>query len=124
MGNFSNPDNPLDAFTHNTEYFREVWSKYSKKHKGWKIAANDLAYFFMDLRKPLGFKNMTRRDLNWEKDNIPLTMIEVSKEIYKMEVAEDNEGFAYFNDVLFVALRRTFGDQLEGQEPGDVPPGV
>jgi hypothetical protein len=31
-----------------------------------------------------------------------------------MEVAEDEDGYAYFNDVLFVALRRTFGYKLDG----------
>ncbi len=35
-----------------------------------------------------------------------------------MEVAEDNEGYAYFNDVLFVALRRSFGYKLDGQKDG------
>ena len=31
-----------------------------------------------------------------------------------MEIAEDNEGFAYFNDVLFCALKNTFGYKLFG----------
>jgi len=31
-----------------------------------------------------------------------------------MEIAEDSEGFTYFNDALFVALKRTFGYKLEG----------
>jgi hypothetical protein len=39
-----------------------------------------------------------------------------------MEIAEDNEGFAYFNDVLFCALKNTFGYKLIGQKEG--PPGV
>jgi len=39
-----------------------------------------------------------------------------------MEVAEDNEGYAYFNDVLYVALRRSFGYKLDGQAEG--PPGA
>ncbi len=56
----------MDSFTHNTEYFREIWSRYSNKYEGRKIAANNLAYFFMDLRKPLGFKGMTKRDLKWD----------------------------------------------------------
>jgi hypothetical protein len=32
-----------------------------------------------------------------------------------MQVAED-DGFAYFNDVLFVALKKTFGHKLLGSE--------
>ena len=39
--------------------------------------------------------------------------MEIGKEIWKMQIAED-EGFAYFNDVLFVALKRSFGFKLEG----------
>jgi hypothetical protein len=35
-----------------------------------------------------------------------------------MEVAEDKEGFAYFNDVLFVALKNTFGAKLYGEKDG------
>jgi len=37
-----------------------------------------------------------------------------------MEIAED-DGFAYFNDVLFVSLKNTFGYKLYGQKEGDVP---
>jgi hypothetical protein len=44
-----------------------------------KIASNNLPYFFMDLRKPMGFKGMTKRDLHWENPNTPLTIIDVSK---------------------------------------------
>ena len=113
--NFSNPDNPLDSFTHNTEQFREIWSKYTGKYQGWKIAGINLAYFFMELRKPMGFKGVTKKDLKWDAPNIPLTIIDVSKLLYEMEIAEDAEGYAYFNDVLYVALRRTFGHKLDGQ---------
>jgi hypothetical protein len=31
-----------------------------------------------------------------------------------MAVTEDSDGYTYFNDVLFVALKRTFGYKLEG----------
>ena len=112
--NFSNPDNPLDSFTHHAEEFRDVWSRYSGKYQGWKIHSRDLGYFFMSLRAPLGFKGVSKKDLNWEAENAPLTMIEVTKEIHKMEVAEDEEGFAYYNDVLYVSLRRCFGWKLDG----------
>ena len=63
----------------------------------------------MELRKPLGFRGVSKRDLYWEAPNEALTMIEVSKEIHKMEVAEDENGHAYYNDVLYVSLRRCFG---------------
>ena len=75
----------------------------------------------MGMRKPLGFKGMTKRDLDWRKDHIPVAIIDVAKAVYGMNIAEDNKGYAYFNDVLFAALRRGFGYKLDGQKADDVP---
>lgn len=65
----------------------------------------------------MGYKSMKKGELSWDTREDPealLSMLDVSKQIFAMEVAEDNEGFAYFNDVLFVALKNTFGFKLFG----------
>jgi len=61
---------------------------------------------------------MTRADLKPElldtdEGKKQLTLIEIGKAIWRMEIAED-DGFAYFNDVLFVSLKNTFGYKLYG----------
>ena len=68
---------------------------------------------------------MKKGELNYDTRDDPdekISMLDVSKQIFAMEIAEDNEGFAYFNDVLFCALKNTFGYKLIGQKEG--PPGV
>ena len=75
----------------------------------------------MQLPEPMGFKGLLKRDLNWELVNnadLPIDIVDASKELFQMAIAEDNEGYSYFNDVLFVALKRTFGFKLEGQSDG------
>ena len=67
----------------------------------------------------MGFKHMKKFELEWQlkegtpEGDEPLTIFDIGKEVYQMSVAED-EGFAYFNDVLFVAMKKTFGHQLLG----------
>ena len=87
--NFSNPDNPLDSFTHNTEDFREEWSQHTAKYMGLKIKTTKLNHFFMGIRKPLGFKGMTKRDIHWSYEHEPVAIIDVAKAIYQMNIAED-----------------------------------
>ena len=60
---------------------------------------------------------MKKGELNYDTREDPdekISMLDVSKQIFAMEIAEDNEGFAYFNDVLFCALKNTFGYKLFG----------
>ena len=115
--NLSNPDNPLQKFTENTEIFRKIWSKFTGKHEGVKISTVDLPKFFSELPKPIGFKGLMKKDLNIrinKSDDLKVDIYDVAKELFKMEIEEDNEGYSYFNNVLFVALKRTFGFKLEG----------
>jgi hypothetical protein len=51
------------------------------------------------LPKPLGFDTKGNK-------------LEIAKEISEMKLIGDATGFAYFNEVLFLAMRRSFGEKL------------
>jgi hypothetical protein len=53
--NYINPDNPLTNFKEIEKDFQQVWAGHSKETLGLKTNERNLVYFFLTLKKPLGF---------------------------------------------------------------------
>lgn len=88
-------DNVLQRFKDDLEIFKSNWAHFAKDFNGIKIKDHWLVDFFYSMAPPLGFKNMksvTRKD--------------VVIEILKMDLISDNNGFIYFNELLFRSMKR------------------
>lgn len=94
-------DNPIKTFNSNFEVFHEVWVERTKKHKVVRIRERDVIDFFKNLPTPLGFCN--------ESGGLTQHESEMKKEILKMGVRSDN-GWVYFNELLYRSMRRVFGN--------------
>ena len=91
-------DNILAKFEGDLMVFKHSWTEFTKKNKCIKIKDNKLVSFFKHLEKPLG---MTAEDL---KDNN-----EIHKNIVQMDIRADEEGYVYFNELLYKVMKKTYG---------------
>lgn len=88
-------DNVLQRFKDDLEIFKNNWAEFAKEYNGLKIKDHWLVDFFYSMAPPLGFKGLktkSRRD--------------VLVEILKMDLVSDNNGFIYFNELLFRSMKR------------------
>ncbi len=90
-------DNILQQFKDDLGRFKITWQKYSKEHAGLKIKWLDLINFFKDLRGDIGMAN--------EEDNI------IMRNMVKMNIESDEDGFIYFNELLFKSMKRVHGQE-------------
>ena len=88
-------DNVLQSFKKDLEIFKVTWTTFAREFNGIKIKDHWLVDFFYSVPPPLGFKGM--RSMNRKKAVI---------EILKMDLVSDNEGFIYFNELLFRSMKR------------------
>ena len=88
-------DNVLKKFKNDLEIFKKNWHEFSKEHDGIKIRDHWLVDFFHSMVPPLGFKGMKSKS---RKD--------IVVEIVKMDLVSDTEGYIYFNELLFRAMKR------------------
>ena len=93
----SKGDSPSSVFKESIIEFRKNWSALTRNTKGAKMPARILIDFFKMLQPELGFGKEARREM-------------VAKEIMKMNIVGDDNNNVYFNEVLYGALKRTFGD--------------
>lgn len=99
-------DSPHTVFKESIVEFRKNWSALTRASHGTKMPARVLIDFFKLLEPEIGFGKEARREM-------------VAKEIMKMNIPGDDDNNVYFNEVLFGALKRTFGDielTKEGKE--------
>ena len=90
-------DNILQKFRDDLEAFKATWQGYSKEYEGAKIRAMDLVSFFKDLKGNLG--------MHGETDKVIL------RNCVKMNLDGDEEGFVYFNELLFKTMKRIYGSE-------------
>lgn len=99
-------DSPHTVFKESIVEFRKNWSALTRASHGTKMPARVLIDFFKLLEPEIGFGKESRREM-------------VAKEIMKMNIPGDDDNHVYFNEVLYGALKRTFGDielTKEGKE--------
>ena len=89
--------NVIKLFKTNLETFKERWTKFTKEYNCIKIKDSHLYAFFDQMEEPLGMKTLDKND--------------VIKEIVKMDLESDKQGFIYFNELLFKTFRRIYGDE-------------
>lgn len=90
-------DSPSSLFKEGVVEFRKNWSALTRNTKGTRMPSRLLIDFFKLLNPELGFGPAARREL-------------VAKEIMKMNITGDENNNVYFNEVLFGALKRTYGN--------------
>lgn len=72
-----------------------------------KIKESKLVAFFSSMEEPLGMAPRQRKgqpEKQVDKKN-------VIKEIVKMDLEADEEGFVYFNELLFKTMKRVYGER-------------
>jgi len=94
-------DNPIKTFNSNFETFHDVWVDRTKKHKVTRIREREIIDFYKNLPTPLGFLS--------EGGFITTTENELKKEVLKMGIRSEN-GWVYFNELLYRSMRRVFGN--------------
>ena len=90
-------DNILQKFRDDLVTFKETWNKFSKEFEGIKIRSFDLVPFFKELKGNLSFTG--------END------AGIMRNIVKMSLESDEEGFIYFNELLFKSMKRKYGEE-------------
>ena len=115
------PDNPITSFNDIAEIFRKHWILFTNKNKGKKIKETMLVDFFSFLRTPLGYKYTNAESMsdgddfnNIDTKNIP-TIIkrqEIAKQIWKMDLPVDLNGYVPFGAVLHAALKNAYGKKF------------
>eukprot|EP00825_Cyclidium_porcatum_P019509 TRINITY_DN2214_c0_g1_i1.p1 TRINITY_DN2214_c0_g1~~TRINITY_DN2214_c0_g1_i1.p1 ORF type:complete len:381 (+),score=74.92 TRINITY_DN2214_c0_g1_i1:61-1203(+) len=92
-------DNSVEQFSNSLQAFNKCWNKFTKQYQGEKIHQKKLIQFFMALDPPLGFGS----NKNTQK---------IIKEILKMQIHGDKNGFIYFNELLFVSMKRVMSKRI------------
>lgn len=88
-------DNVLDRFKKDLETFKSTWTVFTGKYNCFKIKDRDLVRFFQAMEPKLGMSNLEE--------------IEILRNLVLMELESDEEGFIYFNDLLFKSMKRVYG---------------
>lgn len=84
-------NNVINQFKADLEKYKKTWTAFTKDHNCLKIKDTRLVVFFGTLDGMLG---MQGKDQN-----------EIIKHIMGMDLTSDNEGFVYFNELLFKGMR-------------------
>jgi len=90
-------ENVIKQFKNDLEVFKEKWTIFSREHRCLKIKDSKLVKFFASMEEPLG---MSGQDVQ-----------EIIKNIVKMDLQSDDEGFVYFNELLYKTMRRVYGEE-------------
>jgi len=91
-------DNILSKFESDIMVFKKSWTKFTKQNKCIKIKDNKLVDFFTDMDRPLG---MSKEDIKDKND--------IHKNIVQMDIRADEEGYIYFNELLYKVMKKTYG---------------
>jgi hypothetical protein len=86
----------MEMFKNNLELFKNTWTKFTRDQNCIKLKDTRLVAFFKAMDAPLGMKGYTDKD--------------IIKRIVLMGVVTDEEGFVYFNELLFKAMRFIYGE--------------
>jgi hypothetical protein len=89
-------DNVITKFKDDLTRFKSTWTHFTKDHNCLKIKDTRLVAFMGQMEPPLGMRG----------DNLS----NIIKSVIQMELISDNEGFVYFNELLYRVMRRVYGD--------------
>ena len=89
-------DNVISRFKDEIEKFKVTWTHFTRDHNCLKIKDTRLVAFMAHMESPLGMRGETMND--------------IIKSVMQMELVSDLEGFVYFNELLYRAFRRVYGD--------------
>mmetsp|Transcript_45960 Transcript_45960/g.53019 ORF Transcript_45960/g.53019 Transcript_45960/m.53019 type:complete len:566 (+) Transcript_45960:1-1698(+) len=90
-------DNPVQNFKEYLESFQKTWSQYTQEHSGIKMKERHLVEFFHDVDEPLGMGRDCERRF-------------VVREIMNLDLKADHSGLVYFNELLYAAAKRRWGN--------------
>ena len=96
----NNPDSSIGLFTKDIKIFKRWWFTYNTESFNWKIGKEGLKDIVLKVAKE--FELLT--------DDSPLGLI---KFLGSMNIEMDNEGYFYFNDILFGLLKKKYTRKLE-----------
>jgi Ion transport protein len=96
-----NPESAVMLFNKHLKEFRRVWETYSFLYHGVKIHYNDLPQFMYGLSPALGL------DRSVPRGKIMRMMVALRLDI-------DENGFIYYNDMLFVLLKKKYKQKKSG----------
>ena len=91
-------DNVITKFEKDLVVFKNSWTEFSKPNKCIKMKDNKLVPFFKHLSRPLG---MNKEDMKENSD--------IHKNIVQMDIRADEEGYIYFNELLYKVMKNTYG---------------
>jgi hypothetical protein len=91
-------DNIIAKFGKDLKVFRQSWTEFAREKQCIKMKDNKLVAFFKSMEKPLG---MTEEDLKDDND--------IHKNIVQMDIRADEEGYVYFNELLYKVMKKTYG---------------
>ena len=87
----------LQKFQDDLDSFKLIWIQFSIEYEGIKIRSDQLVKFFKSLKGNLGMEKISES--------------EVMKNIVKMNLEADDEGFVYFNELLFKSMKAIYGEE-------------
>jgi hypothetical protein len=91
-----NEDNPISKFKTNLDAFMGTWVNYTAtKSRCIKLREKTLSKFFKDLPMPIGLPEETTEE-------------QMKKIMLKMGIKCD-DGYVYFNELLYRCMRRRYG---------------
>jgi hypothetical protein len=90
-------NNVINKFKEDLDKFKKAWTLKTKDHNCLKIKDTRLVSFFAEMDKDLGMKG--------DKNEV------IIRNVMQMDLVSDNEGFVYFNELLFKSMRRVYGEK-------------
>lgn len=96
----TNPQNSVALFSKDIKIFKRWWFRYNKGNKLYKVGREELIEIVSNISL----------EFNLLPDK---TTIKVIKFIGSMNIEMDNEGYFYFNDILFGLLKKKYTRKLE-----------
>jgi hypothetical protein len=84
------------SFKEDLARYKKTWTIFTHKNNCLKIKDTRLVAFMAQMPSPLGMQGESVND--------------IIKSVMQMELVSDNEGFVYFNELLYKVMRRQYGD--------------
>ena len=91
-------DNIIAKFEKDQQIFKNAWTEFATANRWVKMKDNKLLAFFKSMEVPLG---MEKEVLNNDND--------YNKNIVQMDIRADEEGYVYFNELLYKVMRKAYG---------------
>ena len=94
--NYFDPDNPLKKYNEDVAKFKEVWVTLTKENMGIKISHRAMLELILKLSSHFNFEDV-------QEDRK-----KAAKIVMNMNLYTDNEGFIYFNEVLYSTIKLAY----------------